>query len=107
MQARPIRRGPSSSSLSADPQGGRQAPLTEELKPGLGAPAHPRLRGEQRPGLRRDAEGVRPRGPFLTPCPPLPTAWPRRQPLTRWKEHDAYQKALDRKRRLTPTLRVG
>jgi len=28
MQARPIRRGPSSSSLSADPQGGRQAPLT-------------------------------------------------------------------------------
>jgi hypothetical protein len=25
MQARPIRRGPSSSSLSADPQGGRQA----------------------------------------------------------------------------------
>ncbi len=29
MQARPIRRGPSSSSLSADPQGGRQAPLTD------------------------------------------------------------------------------
>jgi hypothetical protein len=28
MQACPIRRGPSSSSLSADPQGGRQAPLT-------------------------------------------------------------------------------
>ena len=30
MQARPIRRGPSSSSLSADPQGGRQAPLTAQ-----------------------------------------------------------------------------
>ncbi|MCE3248913.1 MAG: hypothetical protein K0R41_2738 [Geminicoccaceae bacterium] len=33
MQARPIRRGPSSSSLSADPQGGRQAPLTLEDSP--------------------------------------------------------------------------
>ena len=30
MQAWSIRRGPSSSSLSADPQGGRQAPLTFE-----------------------------------------------------------------------------
>jgi hypothetical protein len=32
MQACPIRRGPSSSSLSADPQGGRQAPLTPERR---------------------------------------------------------------------------
>jgi hypothetical protein len=37
MQARPIRRGPSSSSLSAEPQGGPQAPLTED--PGFSAEA--------------------------------------------------------------------
>jgi hypothetical protein len=36
MQACPIRRGPSSSSLSADPQGGRQAPLTMVERRGQG-----------------------------------------------------------------------
>src|SRR5687768_7271714 len=50
MQARPIRRGPSSSSLSADPQGGRQAPLTfDRFTEGECAPYYASRRG--RPSL--------------------------------------------------------
>jgi hypothetical protein len=81
MQARPIRRGPSSSSLSADPQGGRQAPLTlqDEL----------RTRTEQGGRVypyKRVREG---RGIYTESC----AIWPRHlsSTLAIWRIREVYQ----------------